>query len=84
MNAPKAVVNIASIDDENGEVVALYHPRTQSWPENFQLADGNILPVSANARVTVKLLQLNRSERQLLIAANLLSDAHASQTPDPH
>ncbi|XYI04267.1 HNH endonuclease [Sorangium sp. So ce1128] len=27
--------NIASIDPENGAVVALYHPRQHSWQEHF-------------------------------------------------
>ena len=66
--------DIASFDDN--EVVALYHPRRQLWAEHFQLQEAEIIPLTAHGQVTIRLLQLNRSERiaerQLLIAAGLL------------
>lgn len=70
--------DIASIDPEIDEIIALYHPRKQRWVEHFQLnPSGNILPLTGIGRVTVSLLQLNRAERvaerQILMQAGLLS-----------
>lgn len=69
--------DIASIDSETNEVAAFFHPRLSLWTTHFQLNHAQIIPLTKNARVTVKILQLNRSERiaerQLLIAANMLS-----------
>lgn len=68
--------DIASIDFETDEVVRLYHPRRDVWHEHFALSTSKIIPLSAIGRVTVNLLQFNRSERlaerELLIKAKLL------------
>lgn len=56
--------DIASYDPETGQLTPLYNPRKDSWQRHFDLTvDGRIMPSSAIGRVTVKLLQLNRSER---------------------
>lgn len=69
--------DLTSIDPETGDIVPLYHPRQDSWPEHFYLKDAKINPLTAKGRVTVRLLQLNRperlQERQLLIEAGILS-----------
>ena len=76
--------DITSIDPTTSEIVRLYHPRQDSWHDHFQLeADtGMIQPLSAIARVTVRLLQLNRaerlSERKLLIRAGVLKGGEAN------
>lgn len=31
--------DIASLDEETGDIVALYHPRRERWLDHFQLAD---------------------------------------------
>lgn len=68
--------DLASIDPETGEITRLYHPRRDQWQEHFQLQGSNIVPLTSIGRVTVKLLQLNRSERQkerqVLIEAGVL------------
>ncbi|NER83927.1 MAG: HNH endonuclease [Leptolyngbya sp. SIO1D8] len=76
--------DVASIDPDNGEIVRLYRPnrvgeaspRENRWAEHFRLNAGEVSPLTAIGRVTVRLLQLNRSERvaerHLLFAANLL------------
>ena len=68
--------DIASIDIETDDVTALFHPRRHLWSQHFRLENGFIIPLTANARVTVNLLQFNRLERvierRLLIAANQL------------
>lgn len=68
--------DLASIDLETGEIVPLYHPRQDLWHKNFQLEDAGIVPLTAKGRVTIQLLQLNRSdrveERQLLLQTGML------------
>jgi 5-methylcytosine-specific restriction endonuclease McrA len=70
--------DIASIDPETNEVVRLYNPRKDRWKEHFQLKTecGTIQPLTAIGRVTVRLLQLNRTqcltERKLLIKSRSL------------
>ena len=68
--------DLSSIDPVNGDLVALFHPRSDSWEDHFCIEGDQILPVTATGRVTVRLLQLNqrerRRERQVLIDAGLL------------
>ncbi|WP_437644352.1 HNH endonuclease [Sorangium sp. So ce362] len=61
--------NIASIDPENGAVVALYHPRKHSWHEHFSAArDGTIEGLTSEGRATVQLLDMNDEDRARLRA----------------
>jgi HNH endonuclease len=55
--------DLTSIDPHTEEIVPLYHPRQDLWFEHFQLDSALIKPITAKGRVTVKLLQINRSER---------------------
>ena len=68
--------DLASIDPVDGAIVRLFQPRGDRWPDHFQLRDGEIMPLTAIGRVTVRLLQLNRAERRLerkgLLAAGVL------------
>lgn len=67
--------NVGSFDPQTGELVPFYNPRTQVWSEHFQLQDGSIQPLTAEGRVTVKILNLNDQvrilERQRLSALGL-------------
>lgn len=69
--------DIASLDEETGDIVALYHPRRERWLDHFQLADSHIIPLTPTGKVTVRLLQLNSlnriEERELLIAAGIFT-----------
>lgn len=69
--------DLTSIDPETGEIIPLYHPRQDSWPQHFDLQNAEIIPLTAKGRVTVRLLQLNRpervQERQLLIEAGIFA-----------
>lgn len=49
-------------DEETGEVVKLFHPRLEVWPEHFEadIGSGMILGRTAIGRVTVKRLRMNR------------------------
>ncbi len=68
--------DLTSIDPSNGEIVRLYQPRHDRWCDHFQLKEGEILPLTAIGRVTVRLLQMNRpervEERRVLLQANVL------------
>ncbi|GAB4227179.1 MAG: HNH endonuclease signature motif containing protein [Elainellaceae cyanobacterium] len=68
--------DLASIDPQTGEITPLYHPRRDRWSDHFCLTEAEFTPLSSVGRVTVRLLQLNRSdrveERRLLIEANVL------------
>jgi hypothetical protein len=43
--------------------VALFNPRKQQWKRHFRFNGPRIEPLTANARVTVFLLQLNAQTR---------------------
>ena len=67
--------NVASFDPETGELAPLFNPRRQNWRDHFQWEGAIIRPLTAEARVTVKILQLNDAhrveERERLIALGL-------------
>ena len=69
--------DLTSIDPDTGDVVPLFHPRRDRWGDHFQLSAGRVVPLTATARATGRLLQLNYAERiaerELLIEAGLLS-----------
>jgi hypothetical protein len=59
--------NIASLDPEaenEGNIVALFHPRKQRWQDHFRLQeDGRIMGMTPEGRATVMLLGFNEEER---------------------
>jgi hypothetical protein len=67
--------NVGSYDPAGGQLVAFFNPRTQMWREHFGLDGGQIVPLTAAGRVTVKILQLNDprrvAEREALIKIGL-------------
>jgi hypothetical protein len=69
--------DIASIDPETGQVIPLYHPRRERWPEHFHLDGSRIVALTPTGRVTIRLLQLNHpdriAERELLLIAGQYS-----------
>lgn len=44
--------DIASLDPQTGELVALFNPRTQKWSEHFQLNGCRIVGLTATGRAT--------------------------------
>lgn len=68
--------DLASLDPETRELVALYNPRRNAWREHFELTAAVIAPVSPAGRATARLLRLNQpdrlAERLLAITAGLL------------
>lgn len=55
--------DLASIDPQTGVIVALFHPRRDQWIEHFRYSEGYIEPLTAQGRVTVRLLQFNTPDR---------------------
>lgn len=55
--------NLTSIDPDSGQLVRLYHPRTDIWNANFALDDLHIVGISEVGRATVALLNMNDPER---------------------
>lgn len=56
--------DIASLT-ATGVLVALYNPRTQHWLDHFTISGARILPRTSQGEVTVRLLQLNHTDRLL-------------------
>lgn len=52
--------DLASVDPLNEQIIPLFNPRTQLWYEHFFLDGPVIIPLTGFARVTVRLLQMNR------------------------
>ena len=55
--------DIASYDDLTGNLTAFFNPRTQIWTKHFQMQNAEISPMTPEARVVAKILQLNEAER---------------------
>lgn len=59
--------NLTSIDPETGDIVPLFHPRRESWTEHLRVGpDGAIQGLTATGRATVRLLEMNDTDRVLL------------------
>jgi Zn ribbon nucleic-acid-binding protein len=50
-------------DPETGEVVSLYHPRTQRWDKHFLWDEYQLKGVTAAGRATIAVLDLNHERR---------------------
>ena len=56
--------NVGAFDSETGNLTRLYNPRKDIWTERFQVLEGGeIKTLTAEARVTVKILRINDSQR---------------------
>lgn len=68
--------DLSSLDPATGELRPLFHPRLDRWVDHFELRDGEIVPRTGEARVTVKLLRLNLplrvQEREALVRSGRL------------
>jgi 5-methylcytosine-specific restriction endonuclease McrA len=57
--------DIGSIDPETDKLTPFFNPRIQEWTDHFQICKSEIIPLTAEGRVTAKILQFNLSERIL-------------------
>jgi len=55
--------NVGSFDPETGVLVPFFNPRTQDWAAHFAWEGATIHPLTAEGRVTVKILRLNDADR---------------------
>jgi hypothetical protein len=67
--------NVGSFDPLTGNLVSLFNPRLHRWSDHFVLEGATIRALTAEARVTIKLLCLNDedhvTERRRLLDAGL-------------
>ena len=54
--------NIAGVDPESGQLVRLFHPRTDLWTEHLEFEVERILGKTPIGRATVQVLAINASE----------------------
>lgn len=55
--------NVGSFDPETGELMPFFNPRLHSWEAHFMLDGAVIQPLTAEARVTVKIFSMNSEEQ---------------------
>ncbi|MEW6169462.1 MAG: HNH endonuclease signature motif containing protein [Pseudomonadota bacterium] len=55
--------NLTAVDPDTRAVVALYHPRAESWFDHFAYDGEYIVGISPTGRATVSLLAMNDPER---------------------
>jgi hypothetical protein len=60
--------NLSGIDPDTGNVVALFHPRRDSWEDHFALADFRLIGLTSTGRATVRVLAMNDPDRVKLRA----------------
>lgn len=51
--------NLAGIDPETGQMVALYNPRLDTWAEHFEVQSLTIVGITLVGRTTVCVLAMN-------------------------
>jgi len=71
--------DLGSLDPATGHLTPFFNPRTQHWSDHFRVDAGQIIPRTAEGRVTVAIFRMNDSdrvqERLLLIQLGRFSDA---------
>jgi hypothetical protein len=68
--------NIAGVDSQSGQLVRLFHPRTDDWIEHFRFAEAFLVGRTPVGRATVQVLAINADEpvrfRMALLEAGVL------------
>ena len=65
--------NIAGLDPESGELVRLFHPRTDLWAAHFQFEGARISETTAIGRATLQVLAMNAPDL-LLVRLELVQE----------
>lgn len=55
--------NLAGIDPVTNQIVPLFHPRRQSWTEDFEYVGAQIMGLTPCGRATVRVLAMNAQVR---------------------
>ena len=67
--------DIGTILLQSDEYVRFYHPRKDRWNDHFEFIDALISPKTSIAQATIKILQMNNSdrliERQIWLSTNM-------------
>jgi HNH endonuclease len=66
------------LDEDTNQIVFIFNPRLHIWNEHFERTEDkiSIRPKTAIGRVTIKLLQLNRTRILLIREADLAVNRH--------
>jgi 5-methylcytosine-specific restriction endonuclease McrA len=66
------------LDTEINEIISIFNPRLHIWKEHFEWSEDkiHILPKTAIGRVTIQLLELNRSRILLIREADVAINRH--------
>jgi HNH endonuclease len=68
--------NLTGIDPDSGQIVRLFDPRSQHWPDHFTWNGAALLGLTPTGRATVQVLQMNAPRRlrlrMRLVARGLL------------
>jgi hypothetical protein len=51
--------NLAGIDPESGELVRLFHPRTDTWADHFRYDEAILVGITPLGRATITVLAIN-------------------------
>jgi HNH endonuclease len=55
--------DVAAIDTRTGELVRLFHPRLDRWPDHFRISGAIIEALTLQGEVTARLLRFNHAQR---------------------
>lgn len=55
--------NLSGIDSVSGQIVRLYHPRTDSWDEHFRWEGPMLIGLTPVGRATIAVLEINQEMR---------------------
>jgi len=55
--------DLGSIDPITQKLTPFFHPRLQQWSDHFRVENASIIPLTAEGRVTEKILQFNSADR---------------------
>ena len=55
--------DVSAYDPVSGELVPLFNPRVEVWPDHFEWNGTTLVGKTGTGRATIELLQINLSER---------------------
>jgi len=58
--------NLSAVDPDTGQVVRLFHPRTDDWRDHFKASAGRITGLTETGRATAWLFEMNTDDRVYL------------------
>lgn len=61
--------NVAGIDHTTGEIVRLFHPRSDNWREHFLWNGSELVGRTPVGRVTIQVLSINETDFRLMRGA---------------